>query len=90
MSRVTHGRAYTSEYAIWNSMLQRCTNPKNKEYARYGGRGITVCKAWLRFEPFFAAMGERFSPKHTLASSPNDIIGTVLSHNRSSRQADEI
>lgn len=32
--------------AIINAMLQRCNNPKNKNYENYGGRGITVCHEW--------------------------------------------
>ena len=27
-------------------MMQRCNNPKDKDYANYGGRGIAVCKEW--------------------------------------------
>lgn len=27
-------------------MLQRCSNPNNKRYKDYGGRGITVCEEW--------------------------------------------
>jgi hypothetical protein len=33
-------------------MHTRCSNPKNKNYARYGGRGIQVCSNWSNFEPF--------------------------------------
>jgi len=36
----------------WQLMLNRCTNPKNPDYKRYGGRGITVCKEWLDYETF--------------------------------------
>ena len=27
-------------------MLTRCFNPKRKEWANYGGRGISVCNEW--------------------------------------------
>lgn len=27
-------------------MRQRCRNPRNPKWYRYGGRGITVCKEW--------------------------------------------
>lgn len=33
-------------------MKQRCLNPNNKKYPIYGGRGIKVCKEWLKFENF--------------------------------------
>lgn len=45
----THKMSYTKFYSIWNSMKVRCNNKKNKDY---GGRGITVCKRWLKFENF--------------------------------------
>jgi hypothetical protein len=43
----------------WNMMLQRCENPKNKSYARYGGRGIVVCERWHTFEHLMVDMGLR-------------------------------
>lgn len=41
-------------------MIQRCHNPRNPQYASYGGRGITVCERWRsKFENFYADMGCR-------------------------------
>jgi hypothetical protein len=39
-------------YKIWAGMKQRCSNSKNKNYDRYGGRGITVCPEWMEYKPF--------------------------------------
>jgi hypothetical protein len=33
-------------YNIWVSMKQRCYNPNDRNFFRYGGRGITVCDEW--------------------------------------------
>lgn len=38
-------------------MIQRCRNPKNRNFPDYGGRGISVCASWLKFENFFSDMG---------------------------------
>ena len=52
-----HGMVGTATYRVWNSMLQRCNNEKNTHYEYYGGRGITVCNSWFKFEDFFKDMG---------------------------------
>lgn len=62
----THGMTGTGEYNIWKTMLQRCSNPKNRGYYKYGGRGISVCSEWEHFENFIRDMGQRPSEKHTI------------------------
>lgn len=55
-----HGYAHTRTYQSWRAMKKRCYLPQNPSYARYGGRGIRVCKRWFySFEAFLADMGER-------------------------------
>jgi hypothetical protein len=57
----THGMSQTKSglYRVWGNIVQRCTNPSNPRYADYGGRGITLCKRWHKFENFLADLGER-------------------------------
>lgn len=49
----------SKEYMVWDSMIRRCCNPKHKAYPSYGGRGITVCDKWLKFEGFYDDMGSQ-------------------------------
>ncbi len=59
-SQAKHGMYGTPTYNSWQSMIQRCINPKTTGYAKYGGRGIKVCDRWrYSFSNFYADMGER-------------------------------
>lgn len=42
----TRGHSMTRLYRIWAGMKTRTHNPHRKQYADYGGRGITVCDEW--------------------------------------------
>ena len=64
--------ALTPEHISWDSMLARCSNPRNDAYADYGGRGIAVCARWQKFENFLADMGLRPSQKHSIDRINND------------------
>lgn len=61
----TKERKHSPTYSSWAAMIERCTNIKYAHFDRYGGRGIKVCKRWLKFENFLEDMGER-PTKHTL------------------------
>lgn len=52
-------RTRSTEYRIWEAMKYRCTNPSCKAFKDYGGRGITVCQKWMKFDGFFDDMGLR-------------------------------
>ena len=59
-----HGMRNSPEYSSWQAMKVRCLAPANKDYPRWGGRGITVCKQWIdSFEAFYSHIGPR--PKGT-------------------------
>jgi hypothetical protein len=66
-SNFKHGKRGTKEYNAWQAMKQRCTGRAKRNYHRYGGRGIKVCKRWFNsFENFYKDMGPKPSPKHSL------------------------
>lgn len=54
----THGKTRSRAYSIWKMMKQRCCNPTTGTFKWYGGRGITVCQEWMRFENFYRDMGD--------------------------------
>lgn len=54
-----HGMCDTGTYRSWTSMLSRCESRKNKDFWRYGGRGVGVCSRWKEsFKNFLEDMGE--------------------------------
>lgn len=62
----SRGRRPTAYYK-WQRMLARCYHPSQKDFARYGAQGVTVCDRWrfgeggvTGFECFIADMG--FAP----------------------------
>lgn len=68
---VVHGHArpaqQTPEYRAWADAKSRCFNPNVRNFAEYGGRGITMCPEWQEsFEAFYQDMGPRPSPIHSL------------------------
>lgn len=68
----THGLWGTPLFKVWAAMVDRCNNPKNKRYARYGGRGIKVCEAWSDPQRFVADMGPTYRKGLTLDRKDND------------------
>lgn len=62
----THGMGHSTENRTWSMMRNRCLNPKSDQYLLYGGRGITICKRWDKFENFIKDMGFKPSSKHSL------------------------
>jgi hypothetical protein len=67
-----HGMTGTPEHRAWLDMRKRCVNPRNKKFKHYGGRGIRVCERWDSFANFYADLGPRPSPLHSLDRIDND------------------
>ncbi len=76
-STLTHGDAVggreTPEYRAWHSIKCRCLNPNDRNYANYGGRGITICEEWRQDYPaFLAHVGRRPSDNHSIDRIDNN------------------
>lgn len=71
-AKTTHGLSKTRVHTAWSNMKNRCQNPRNRNYYKYGARGITVCERWQTFENFLADMGEPPSPKHSIDRYPDN------------------
>lgn len=53
-------------YDTYGGMKKRCLQENDKDYIRYGGRGVNICERWLGVNGFFnfiEDMGER--PENT-------------------------
>ena len=78
-ARTSHGQAgqrngtRTPEYSIWATAKQRVTNPNNRRWPDYGGRGISMCVEWLNdFTAFLSHIGPRPATHLTLDRIDND------------------
>ncbi len=71
-ARFTHGLSGTPEYRSWINMIQRATNLNRDPFKWHAGRGISVCERWRKFENFYADMGPKPSPIHSVERRDND------------------
>lgn len=68
-----HGMTHTPEYQNWLAMKNRVKNKSHINFEKYGGSGIIVCDRWLHsFENFYADVGNRPTPKHSIDRIDND------------------
>ena len=71
---ITHGMKGTRQYRAWRNMLDRCGNPNNTYWSRYGGRGISVCERWKNsFSNFWEDMELGYEKELTLDRVNNEL-----------------
>ena len=64
------GRTGTRLYNIWRDMHKRCDDLMNM---KYGGRGISVCRSWRKFENFREwAMSHGYADDLTIERNDNN------------------
>ena len=53
-----HGGSAKGSYNTWRAMMRRCYNPADKDYPRWGGRGVVVHEPWHDYTVFAKEVGE--------------------------------
>lgn len=68
---IKHGKSDGGvNYERWKAMKKRCTNPNDRYYNRYGGRGIRVCKEWEHdfnaYDTYICSLPHHNEPGYTI------------------------
>lgn len=74
-SSYRHGFHEHPLYAVWEAIVQRCTNPKSQVYSYYGGRGIKMCDEWRSKPESFISWALLAGWKKGLTIERNDVNG---------------
>ncbi len=53
LTNTIHGCCYHKAYNQWQGILARCYKKQTPQYKDYGGRGIRVCKEWIKNPKLF-------------------------------------
>lgn len=80
-SKVTHNLTNHPLYNTFKRMKRRCLNPKDKNYASYGGRGIAICKEWLNDVSLFVEWSTKNGWKRGLSIDRIDNDGNYTPEN---------
>ncbi len=69
----THRDTGSKEYKCWRGIIDRCTNPANKSYTNYGGRGIIMADEWRHsYVAFLDHVGRAPTKLHSLDRIDNN------------------
>lgn len=51
-TRTIHGETKSPLWRVWSGLMSRCLYQGNTAYRYYGGKGIKVCKQWMKYTAF--------------------------------------
>ena len=72
LSRDEFGR-HTRLFNVWRGMKKRCLLKTDRQFHRYGGRGICICSEWMKFENFYAwAMANGYRSELSIERKDNN------------------
>ena len=71
----------TRLYRIWSGMLNRCYNPKNKNYKYYGQKNVTVCDEWKHHYEIFSTWAMTHGYRDDLTIDRIDPFGNYTPDN---------
>jgi len=77
IANTKHSLKHTEIYHTWLNIIQRTTQPNNKDYHSYGGRGIKMHPKWEGDAESFVkylrmALGPKPTKQHSLDRIDND------------------
>lgn len=73
VTEIKHRMTHTPEYRAWCNFKYRCRTSTSRNYSRYGGRGIRVCKRYQdSFMNFYNDLGPRPSSMHSIDRIDNN------------------
>jgi hypothetical protein len=60
-------KSVRAAYDAWRRMIRRCSDPTDKDWKNYGGRGVMVCPEWRSsFRTFLKDVGPKPAPDRLL------------------------
>ena len=57
---IKHGKSKSWVYLAWIEMRRRCYKPEVQSFKNYGGRGISVCNPFIKFQVHFKGSLQAF------------------------------
>jgi hypothetical protein len=91
-----HGMSSHPLYNVWINVIDKCKNPKHKDWSDFGGKGIKVVERWHNIHNFIKDMGSRpegyalarrdlsadFGPDNCYWGKFSDVLAQIKAYNQ--------